>query len=64
MTTRDNTRLPEPTGPAVDLRDEHGRIQARYYPLHRAVVIIERRVATVHRLAQYDGAIDAAEQPC
>lgn len=64
MTTRDSTRLPEPTGPAVDLRDGHGRIQARYYPLHRAVVIIERRVETVHRLAPYDSAIDAGEQAC
>lgn len=63
MTTREE--LPEPTGPAVNLYDSQGRIQARYYPLLRAVVINDRhKNPVVHRLTQFDQAVDAAEQPC
>lgn len=63
MTTRDAS-----TGSATDawvnLRDEHGRIQARYHPGRHLLMIVERRVVTVHELGRFERGIDGAEQEC
>lgn len=67
MTTRDATsgELPEAW---VNLRDEQGRIQARYCPQRQLLVIRERRVDTVHDLSRYGTVsalpIDETERAC
>ena len=52
---------PEPSPQWVNLRDEQGRIQARYCPRLQLLMIQERKVKTVHDLSRFCAGIDEEE---
>lgn len=54
MTTRDELPLPaSDSGEWINLRDDRGRVQARYHPVLSLLIIQDRGKRTIHDLNRH-----------